>query len=271
MAEYKKHVLGEATKGITAAIVGALILFVGQKSLNSDLEYKKTSRDAYLSAPLGQQGLTMAFGGKPIKNVSVVEFTLYNRTSKQIGNADLLFRIDDDAPTALVSGGIFPPKGMSTEETVEELPSKDEKAKKFRIKVMPKQDDSEYFHAVFVFNGNKAPAMSVSSASGEVAIGPYRQWMDNIAALAIVISFILAVVLSQLLFNSLVEYFAGPRKHRKQVERFAEHAEELNREGCLKSTDPVMLADARTIFASFTRPKPSRFWSKVLPDQRFEN
>lgn len=270
MAEYKKHILGEATKGVTAAIVGALLMFAGQKSLNSDLEYKQTSRDAYLSAPLGQQGLTMAYGGKPIKNVSVVEFTIYNRTSKQIGNADLLFKINDGATTALVSGGIFPPKGMSTAETVEELPSKDEKAKKFRIKVMPKQRDSEYFHAVFVFDGDKAPSMSVSSTTGEVAIGPYRQWKDNIATIAIIVGFMLLAASVQLLFTSLVEYFTEPKKHKKQVERFAEHAGELQREEKLKSYNEDTLTDARTIYASFTRPKPSKFWSKVLPDQRFE-
>ena len=66
MAEYKKHVLGEGTKGITAGVVGALLLFIGQQWLNSDLEYKVATRDAYVSAPLGQQGLSMAFDGKPL-------------------------------------------------------------------------------------------------------------------------------------------------------------------------------------------------------------
>ena len=152
MAEYKKHVLGEGTKGITAGVVGALLLFIGQQWLNSDLEYKVASRDAYVSAPLGQQGLSMAFDGKPLKNVSVVEFSIVNRTSKQISNAEFLFVVDDKTSPTLVAGGVIAPRGMSSAEVVENLPTKEPNARKFRLKVVPKQRDNEYFHAVFVFD-----------------------------------------------------------------------------------------------------------------------
>lgn len=270
MAEYKKHVIGEATKGITAGIVGALLLFFGQQWLNSDLEFRKLSRDAYLSTPLGQQGLTMAFSGKPLKNVSVVEFSIVNRTSKQVANADLVFTVDDEESPTLVSGGVIPPRGMSAPETIEELPSKDAKAKKFRIKVAPKQRDSEYFHAVFVFEGDKAPSMSVSSASGDVSIVPYQKWKDTTAAVVVLLAIVCLWVAAQVAFMTLIDYFWEPRKHKKQVERFVEHAAELQRDRKLKSADPESLADAGTIYASFMRPKPSKFWSKVLPEQRFE-
>jgi hypothetical protein len=270
LAEYKKHVIGEATKGITAGIVGALLLFFGQHWLNSDLEFKQLSRDAYLSTPLGQQGLTMAFDGKPLKNVSIVEFSIVNRTPKQVANSDLVFTVDDEKAPTLVSGGIIPPKGISAPEAIEELPSKDATAKKFRIKVVPKQRDSEYFHAVFVFEGDKAPPMSVSSASGDVAIVPYQEWKDKTVAIIVFLAIICLLVAAQFAFTTLVDYFWAPRKHKKQVERFVEHAAELHHEGKLKSADPESLADAGTIYASFMRPKPSKFWSKVLPEQRFE-
>ncbi len=271
MAEYKKHVLGEAVKGITAGLVGALLVLGGQKWFTSDLEFKQSSRDAYLSAPLGQQGLAMAFDGKPLKNVSIVEFTIINRTAKQIGNADLLFAIDDpDSNVTLVSGGVIPPKGMSPAETVEELPSKDPKARKFRIKVVPRQRDSEYFHAVFVFNGDKSPPMSVVSGSGEVSIAPYQQWKDNAAAFALLLGLVLLLASAQVVLSSLADYFLEPRKHNKQVERFAEHASQLQKQGDLKSKDAESLTDAAAIYASFSRPKPSKFWSRVLPAQRFE-
>ena len=270
MAEYKKHVVGEVTKGITATIVGALLFLFGQQWLNSDLEFKQLSRNAYLSIPLGHQGLTMAFDGKPLKNVSVVEFSVINRTSKQIANADLVFTVDDDSSPTLVSGGIIPPKGISADEAIEELSSKDAKARKFRIRVIPKQRDSEYFHAVFVFEGEKAPSMSVSSSSGDVAIAPYQQWKDNTIEAVVFFALFCLWVAAQIALTTFIEFFFEPRKHKKQVERFAEHSVSLLKEGKLKSSDPEALADAGTIYASFARPKPSKLWSKILPEQRFE-
>lgn len=271
MTEYKKHVFGEAVKGLTAGLVGVLLVLGGQKWFTSDLEFKKSSRDAYLSAPLGQQGLAMAFDGKPLKNVSIVEFTIYNRTSKQIGNADLLFTIDDpDSIVTLVSGGVIPPKGMSHAETVEEMPSKDPKAKKFRIKVVPRQRDAEYFHAVFVFNGDKSPPMSIVSGSGEISIVPYQQWKDATAAFALLFGIAFALVTLHGVVSSLIDYFLEPKKHKTQVERFAAHASQLQKLGLLKSENDESLTDAAVIYASFSRPKPSKFWSKVLPAQRFE-
>ena len=271
MIEYKKHFGGEAIKGITAGIVGAFLVLFSQQWFNSDLEFKQVSRDAYLASPLGQQGLAMAFNGNPLKNVSIVEFSIINRTSKQVGNADLIFKIDDEASPALVSGGIIPPRGISAPEAIEELSSKDIKAKKFRIKVIPKQRDSEYFYAVFVFDGNKAPAMSVSSASGAVAIIPYQNWKDTIIGIVAFLGIICVWAAIVITFTSLIDYFRVPKNHKKQVERFASHASGLQTEGKLKSTDPESIADAKTIYALFIRPKPSKFWSKFLPEQRFED
>ncbi len=270
MAEYKKHVVGEATKGITAGIVGAFLLLIGQQWLNSDLEYKQISRDAYLSAPLGQQGLAMAFNGKPLKNVSVVEFSIINRTSKQVANAEFVFTVDVENNTTLVSAGIIPPRGMSAPEVIEDLQTKDAKAKKFRIKVVPKQRDSEYFHAVFVFEGDKAPSMTLSSASGEVAIVPYQEWKDTIAAVILLLVIIFLSGAVQITVMTCIDYFWEPRKHKKQVERFVEHASNLQCYGKPKYSDPAVIADAAYIYASFTRSKPSKFWSKILPEQRFE-
>lgn len=270
MVEYKKHVIGEATKGVTAGVIGALLLLLGQQWLNSALEFKQLSRNAYLSTPLGHQGLTMAFDGKPLKNVSIVEFSIINRTSKQIANADLVFTTDEEASPTLVSGGIIPPKGISAAETIEELTSKDIKARKYRIRVFPKQSDSEYFHAVFVFEGETAPSMSVSSASGDVAITPYQQWKDTTIAAILLLAGLCLWVAAQTALHTLIDYFFEPRRHKKQVERFAEHSTILVKEGKLKFNDPEALTDAAAIYASFTRPKASKFWSKILPEQRFE-
>lgn len=212
----------------------------------------------------------MAFDGKPIKNVSIVEFSIVNRTAKQAANAEVAFTIDEETAPILVSGGVIPPRGMSAIETVEELSSKDPKVKKYRLRVVPKQRDSEYFHAVFVFEGNKAPAMSVSSASGEVPIVPYREWKDTTVGVIAALMVLCGIIGVQLAFMTVVDYFWAPRKHKKQVERFVKHAEELASNGKLKSVDTTSLADAAQIYASYVRPKPSKFLSNFLPEQQFE-
>ncbi|MBC3926621.1 hypothetical protein [Undibacterium sp. CY21W] len=271
MNDYKKHAFGEAVKGITAALVGALLLWGGQKWFVSDLEYQRAYKNGYLSAPLGQQGLAMAYNNKPLKNISVVEFGIYNRTQKQHNDVDLMFSVDDAKSSPnLVSGGVIAPAGIPQSQAVEEIPTNDPLVKKFRIKVLPKQNQSEYYHAVFVFDGEKAPEMSVVSLSKEDTLISYQQWRDVFVALSILVGIGLLIGAVMIALQSFIDYFAEPGRHKKNVEKFTSHAVELKKKGELKSTDPEALADAGAIYASFTRPKPSRFWSKVFGAQRYE-
>jgi hypothetical protein len=166
----------------------------------------------------------MAYEGKPLKNVSVVEFGIFNRTSRQFGDVDLVFSVDDPkSQMTLVSSGIITPSGLPHAETVEELPVKevkDTRTKKFRLKVIPKQRATEYFHAVFVFDGEKAPAMSVVSLSKDVSIGTYQEWKDITKILLISLVFMSLVFAIMVAVSSLIEHFVGPRRHRKSIERF---------------------------------------------------
>ena len=44
---------------------------------------------------LGETGMAMAYQGKPLKNISIVELRIFNRTSKQFGDVDLVFSVND--------------------------------------------------------------------------------------------------------------------------------------------------------------------------------
>lgn len=267
--EYKKHIFGEATKGIVAALVGAVLFWFSQQWLNSDLEYTVASRDAYLSAPLGQQGLAMNFNNKSLKNVSIVEYSIINRTNKQIANAELLFTVDDKSTPFLVSAGIQAPQGLSTPEVVENLIARDSNSRKFKLKVIPKQLNNEYYHAVFVFEGDKAPTMSVSSISGDISIIPYLKWKDTVIVYALLTAFFSLVFATFIIVTTLIDYFQKPFLHTKQVDSFVDLAKQLQNNGKLLSTDPAALIDAGVIFAEYARPKPSRFWSKFLKKQNY--
>ncbi|NJM77458.1 MAG: hypothetical protein HC852_18840 [Acaryochloridaceae cyanobacterium RU_4_10] len=265
-----KNILDGLLKDVLLLIIGGLITFVGQKWVNSDIEYKIASRDSYLSAPLGQQGLTMAFKGKPLKNVSVVDFSIFNRTSKQFADVDLVFSVDKNATSAIVSSDIIPPQGIPKKEFVEKLSPKDPKDRgviKFRIKILPKQRNNDYFHAVFVFEGDQAPSMSVQGLTGETSLIPYQAWKDFIQGIVIVSVIYVGCML--LLFYR-VDFVWWPRIYQKRVEQFVEHVKQHQSDG-QTNTDPQFLEDSRKIYASFTKPKPLKFWAKILPEKHFED
>jgi hypothetical protein len=152
--EFRNLISGEAVKGFTAGTVVTVLLWIGQAWRTSDLEYKQVSINDYLSTPsttFGKQGLTMTYEGESLKNVSVVDFRIFNRTSRQFKDVELLFSVGEPkGQMTLVSGGIITPSSLPHAETVEELQVNDTINKKFRLKVIPKQRKTEYFEAVFV-------------------------------------------------------------------------------------------------------------------------
>jgi hypothetical protein len=262
-----KNILDGLPQGVLLFIIGGLITFVGPKLLHSDLEYKVTSTDSYLSAPLGQQGLTMAFGGKPLKNVSIVEFSILNRTSKLFKDIELEFFIDTKSGSALVSSDIIPPRRISKKENIENLTSKDPNVRRFRLKIVPTQQDNEHFNAVFVFAGEKAPHMSVINKTGEVSLVQHEGLKDFVILL---ITLFLPYFLLALYLFYRIDFVWLPRSHKKRIKRFEEYIKQLQSDGQLNA-EPQFLKDASKVFTSFTKPKPYKFWSKILPARYFED
>jgi hypothetical protein len=94
------------------------------------------------------RGISGRFG---VEYASVVDFRIFNRTSRQFKDVELLFSVGEPkGQMTLVSGGIITPSSLPHAETVEELQVNDTINKKFRLKVIPKQRKTEYFEAVFV-------------------------------------------------------------------------------------------------------------------------
>jgi hypothetical protein len=263
------------TSGVVNPIVGvicaAILLWAGPAWFTSDLEYHQISINDYLSTTLGKQGLKMTYEGKQLKNVSVVDFRFFNRTSKPFHNVQLLFSVDDPrSPMTLVSSGIITPNRLPHAETVEELPVNDTRNRIFRLKVIPKQRANEYFHALFIFDGDKAPSMSVESLNG-ATIEKYQEWKDTIIIYIKAIGFVLLLGVIGHLIGSLIGHYIEPRRYRKSIKSFVEHAAELQKGGELKCADEQAIGYARTIYASFTRPKPHKIWSWIFGEQRFDD
>ncbi len=271
MSNIKVPYLSETVKGIAQVITGALLLWIGQQWFIGDLEFKRVEKDSYLSAPLGQQGLTMAFDGKPLKNVSIVEFGIFNRTQKQFSDVDFVFTIDEikTAPK-LVSGGILVPEKFPQSQIVEEIKTDDLSLKKFRLKVVPRQKDAEFFHAVFVFEGEKAPKMSVITLTKEAPLVAYQDWRDITKAFAIVFAGVFLMMALISFFVSLIEFFVDPRKHKANVEKFVHDSANLVSKGDIKDVSNECLAKAGEMYAAFTKPKSSKLWSKIFGERKYE-
>jgi hypothetical protein len=137
---------------------------------------------------------------------------------------------------------------------IEEQPVKNTRTKKFRLKVIPKQHKTEYFDAFFLFDGEKAPSMSVVSLSAGVSIGASPQWKIMVKIIAFFVFIILLVIGLAILFDRL--------GRQKQLGRFRQYATELREKGKLQSTDEQAINDAVTIYDSYTRLTLPKFWAK---------
>jgi hypothetical protein len=269
MSENKKHVHGEFVKGITSGItlsvLGVVMAWMGSIGINHDVEYKVATRDAYLSSTLSQQGFAMAFNGKPLNNVSAIEYTIVNRTGKQIGNAELIFKIEDKNIPTLVSAGIVAPNGIATSELIEEIPSKNLAVRKYKIKVLPVSAE-DGFRAVFVFNEEKAPSMSIASGQGDLTLIPYKAWRDITWAIFWVILFYAVLFFLMRIY----EYIKEPIQHAKKIEAFIEFAEEYYIKNKLIIENDEEIGKLLTAYTEYMKPKPSKFFGWLLPNRSFK-
>lgn len=272
MDDYKKHFWLEIIKAIATAIVGAIIFWFAQQWLIEDLEYKKASKNSYLSAPLGQQGLTMAYNGQPLKNISVIEFGIFNRTQKQVHDIDLVFSINDMKESKnLVSNGIIAPKDIPQSEAIEEIETNNPSVKKYRIKIFPKeQKKSAYYHAVFVFDGDQLPEMSVISMTKEISIKEYSEWREVFIALLIAFGVVLIFTGILITIMSCIEFFLAPSRHKKYVEKFMKHVDEMQQREELTKLNNEVLLIIKKIYASYRKPQ-DKFWSKIFGERKYED
>jgi hypothetical protein len=270
MKDVVKGLAGQTASRLIAAALGAAGMYFGGLWINSDLEYWASTKDKYLSTALGEQGLTMNYQGQSLNNVSVVEFAIANRTSKQFSDVELIFTIDEKDAPALISSGITPPKGLSQKETVRLIPSEDSHARVFHLNTVPAQRDSEYFYAVFVFEGDKAPPMYITS-KGNTAIIPKRVLKDGTISVAIVVLTATVSLVIFLLISGLTNYILAPHHYRGRIKDFKNHLEAMKKSGDIPDTeDPKYLNVAENIYSSLVRPKPDLIWGKIFPPRKFD-
>ncbi|WP_457930204.1 hypothetical protein ACT51I_19330 [Pseudomonas aeruginosa] len=129
--------------------------------------------------------------------------------------------------------------------------SKNNSSKSFNIKIIPTQKEKEYFHATFVFDGNKAPEMSVVEISEGASIIPYQEWKDTIKALVILSLAIIISIIFALLFVSFLEFVYSKKTHNSAIKKFRHHIEKMKKEGLLETTTDIEENTAVKIYESF--------------------
>jgi hypothetical protein len=261
MLNIKSPLTLELLKSTITAAVGAAALFFGQQWADNDLEYRTVSREAYLSSPLGEQGLSLYHDKKELKNISIVEFGIFNTTSRDFHDVNLIFTYKNvHDKHKLVSGGIITPTGIPQKDAIEEVPTKEENSKGFIIKFIPKQQDKEYFHAVFIFDGDTAPPMFVTSTTNAAAIVPYREWKDAIKAISFVAGVFALAIATTFFIGTLIDFIFAEKNHQKTVGKFKKHASSLKD----PTYTPETIKASVKIYESFTKPKTSIFWGKII-------
>lgn len=255
----------ELLKSLITALVGAFIFFLTQQWTDNDLEFRNVSREAYLSSLIGEQGLSLKHESKELKNISIVEFGIFNRTSRNFNDVNLIFTPEkSNEKPKLISSTLIPPNGLPLKDTIDELPTKEPNSKGFSIKVIPKQKDNEYFHAVFIFEGEKAPKMTVTSTTSAAAIVPYREWKDNIKVLILTVATFTLAILISFLIASLLEHIFAEKNHRKLIEKFKSYISNLQETGKIKPLDNNQIAATVEIYKLYTKPKINIIWKRLL-------
>ena len=266
MVEIKKHIAGETVKGLAAAFMGALITYTGSLLVNNEIEYKVGSRDSFLYSPLGENGLTFAYNGHPLKDISAVEFVFFNKTNKQFNDVDLIFSYQNpNEQFHLVSSGISAPPDIPSSDIIEQLPTEDRNSKRYKLKIFPRQKNDEFFRALFVFEGTKSPTISVSSLSRDAQISEHSKTKDNIIVVLAVLSIILAGAILAVIAGSLGEYFYAPNQFKRNVEKYSKHVEKMKDSYKTENT----VNDTIKYYIEFIRPKESWLWSRVFGKQKW--
>ena len=262
MNKYKEYFIGSIISTVGSVIIGLSVWFWQQWSIN-DLEYKEGIKNSYLSASLGQQGFSMAYNEQPLKNISVVEFLIYNRTQKQVGEFELLFLIKDiKAAPKLVSSSLISSTGVPQFEAVDEIVSNDPSVIKYKIKIFPKQNnDSEYFDAIFVFDGDKTPEINLLAKG--ISLKKYSQWREVSIALiaAIVLGFLMGGLI--IIILNCFDFYFSSRRHKKNINSFIEYIRTVP-----NSFDSNTLLEIKKVYSDYKKPK-YEILSKIFGERKY--
>lgn len=253
--------MGEAVKGLTAAIVGLLFgIFVTGKFGTTELEYKISTKEGYFNIPQQvKNDLRLEHQGKPIANISVIDVEILNRV-KDIGPTTVYFRLTQkSAPLPkLISLDVVPPDNLPNVGISKEQ-SADPALYAFRFSTIKQQQHDEFYRARFIFEGEAAPDVLPTTNEKDVIIVPYKDSKDWLVV------FFWVGLFYAVLFGGMWFWDArtSQRRREKLVQEFRDLVMLKHQHVGSLSPPTIALAETVECYREFIQPKPG-FFAKIF-------
>jgi hypothetical protein len=207
--ESGKTIIFEALKALLTISITLLASawFTG----SNDIEFKNNSVESYFNVPDAiANKLTIALGENEIKNVSVLNYELFNRTFSDHEKVDIYLSIKDKNPPKLISKKLYPPKRLSA-KGITELKTNDPNLIGFNLNMLKTSKNGDHYLINLIFEGEKTPEISISTNNKNLEVVEYKKWKDYTKAGLIVMAGY-AIVLSPF---ALWAYFAEKRSKNR--------------------------------------------------------
>lgn len=166
------------TEIIKAIIIAVITIFITYSINSNELEFREGSKAPYFNYPESiVQDLEILHKSTPIKNISIVEYAIHNRSFSGFDNVQIFVTLDETQPFKLISKKLRPPKSLP-DLGIEDIPIGKENIYGFNV-VSLKRTSSEFYLLTLIFEGEKAPETHISVANKDIDIVPYKRWKDS--------------------------------------------------------------------------------------------
>lgn len=231
--ESGKTIFYEALKALL--IVSITLLITAWFTGSNDIEYKNKTIDSYFNFPVAiANKLTMTHEKNEIKNISVLNYEIFNRTFSDHEKVNIYLSIKDANPPKLISKKLYAPRRLS-ENGITYLTTNDPKLIGFNLDMLKKSKNGDYYLVNLIFEGEKTPEIAISTNNKNLEIVAYKEWRDYTWAILIVIA-VYAIILSPFM---LWAYFSGKKEKNRFLQRLRVA---WNKDGSGLTTDQVNFA-----------------------------
>jgi flagellar basal body-associated protein FliL len=254
--ESGKLIIFETIK--TVLIITVTLIATAWFTGSNDIEYKNKSIEQYFKAPAAiSKELKLFHIDAEIKNISVLNYGLFNRTFSDHENVDIYLSIKDKKPPKVISSKLYPPERLSG-KGITEIETNDQNLLAFNLDTLKKSKDGDYYLINLIFEGDITPEVVISTNNKNLELVEYKKWKDYIWVILIVIIGY-AVILAPFIFWA---YYSGKRSSNRFVKTLR-----LSWEKEVVDLTPEQIEHIATVFIK-ERDKKSdtiaqKFWNKI--------
>lgn len=209
--ESGKLIILETLKAIL--IITVTLLATAWFTGSNDIEYKNKSIEQYFRVPDAiSKELKLFHINTEIKNISVLNYGLFNRTFSDHEKVDIYLSLKAKNPPKLISSKLYPPERLSA-KGITEVKTNNPNLLAFNVETLKKSKDGDYYLINLIFEGEVIPEVSISTNNKNLELVEYKEWKDYIWAILIVIIGY-AVLLAPFVFWA---HYSGKRSKNRFV------------------------------------------------------